>query len=732
MSDFLDLQGAKDLNTDAIHIGAVANSKDPVTGAAIDTHVNRAGGTDYTLQGFWNAIGPVVMPWTSVAGGTLTQPNQAFLHPTDGNYYSWCGAYPVGGYVVAPGTNPTAVTGYVPRTDVALRSELALSTGADLVGQGDTSRSVLDRLEDNASANDVSLLSDLDAKVKNKFIPAGAYTFNGQNITTIGDIDVSKRAVVSNSKYSGIIQQDADIAWLQQNHLEQEFRLTTRAAITSGNIPTAPRYSGFRQHDWKVMAYWYQDFGLEATRLASGAIGDLQWYYWSWLFHGSAGDGYQADRHPWLGYYRGDDPKVNDWICYWLCEAGVTAIIPQSRGDFSAIRANWANPADANYWMYKMFTESPNFKSLEYALWANSESNDTSPANRAAVESSFDEIVAIYNQYDNFAYVQNGRGVYPIVFCFDGEYWRGAYDSYNGDTNTKAMLVAQAAKFKAKGWSGFCVFGRNMYSTIVGDKDLEASGVLVLDATYESTNYNPALNGGVTPATTYSDLAVGVGTRPSTSTIPYKYTVPNVATALKSHSAHTSSFNYPGNTPDLFRTMVRNVVKRATVNGNPKILTIYNVSEWAEGGAALQPNMHDGKGYLHALKDALSSVSPDINEQRIYARQSPYFLSGPNVPIVPVDGNTTIPITVSYSWTFTATPVISDSLAYNGKRLVIMLDQSSIHSGPVTLPDESSLAGSKLKLSAATVALGKNDSITLEYDSLQDKWIQIANLVNVL
>lgn len=132
MSDFLDLQGAKDLNVDAIHMGAVANSKDPITGASIDTHVNRVGGTDYTLQGFWNAVGPVVMPWTSTTGGTLTQPNQAFLHTANGNYYSWGGVYPVGGYVVAPGTDPTAVTGYVPRTDVSLRSELA-GDGGDLL-----------------------------------------------------------------------------------------------------------------------------------------------------------------------------------------------------------------------------------------------------------------------------------------------------------------------------------------------------------------------------------------------------------------------------------------------------------------------------------------------------------------------------------------------------------------------------------------------------------------------
>ena len=135
MSDFLDLQGAKDLNTDAIHISAVANSVDPVTGAPIDTHANRVGGADYTLDGLYKAIGPVVMPWTSATGGTLTQPNQAFLYPTDGNYYSWTGAYPAGGYVVAPGTNPVVVAGYVPRTDVVLRSDLAENTTVVINGE---------------------------------------------------------------------------------------------------------------------------------------------------------------------------------------------------------------------------------------------------------------------------------------------------------------------------------------------------------------------------------------------------------------------------------------------------------------------------------------------------------------------------------------------------------------------------------------------------------------------
>jgi len=37
----------------------------------------------------------------------------------------------------------------------------------------------------------------------------------------------------------------------------------------------------------------------------------------------------------------------------------------------------------------------------------------------------------------------------------------------------------------------------------------------------------------------------------------------------------------------------------------PRIITCYNVSEWAEGGPALQPNMQDRFGYLEAVRNAL-------------------------------------------------------------------------------------------------------------------------------
>ena len=51
----------------------------------------------------------------------------AWYDPVSNNWYSWGGVIPTDGLVVAPGTDPTAVAGYVPRTDVMLRAQLAES-----------------------------------------------------------------------------------------------------------------------------------------------------------------------------------------------------------------------------------------------------------------------------------------------------------------------------------------------------------------------------------------------------------------------------------------------------------------------------------------------------------------------------------------------------------------------------------------------------------------------------
>ena len=106
-------------------------SFDVLLNSADDTYQDRLGNTVPTAAGAINRLGPVVVEWTFTTGGQLSNPSQAALYPANGNYYSWTGAHP---HDVAPGTDPTAVTGYVPRTDALLRGELAEPSGVALVG----------------------------------------------------------------------------------------------------------------------------------------------------------------------------------------------------------------------------------------------------------------------------------------------------------------------------------------------------------------------------------------------------------------------------------------------------------------------------------------------------------------------------------------------------------------------------------------------------------------------
>lgn len=51
----------------------------------------------------------------------------AWHDPVSNNWYSWDGVIPTGGLVVAPGSTPTPLGagGWIDRTDVMLRSDLA-------------------------------------------------------------------------------------------------------------------------------------------------------------------------------------------------------------------------------------------------------------------------------------------------------------------------------------------------------------------------------------------------------------------------------------------------------------------------------------------------------------------------------------------------------------------------------------------------------------------------------
>lgn len=120
-------------------------SFDVLLNSTDDTYQDRLGNTVPTAAGAIKALGPVPVNFTFTTGGTFTSRNQAAKNPPDGNWYGWGGdGFP---HDVAPGTDPTLPgSGYVPRTDVVLRSDLAANGGASLIGSasGETVQESID------------------------------------------------------------------------------------------------------------------------------------------------------------------------------------------------------------------------------------------------------------------------------------------------------------------------------------------------------------------------------------------------------------------------------------------------------------------------------------------------------------------------------------------------------------------------------------------------------------
>lgn len=127
----------KDLRT----VNAVSNSRDPDTGAEIDTWVTRRGDITDTLAGRLKRIG-IERIGDFTAGCTVTARNQGVLE-VGGSVYVWLGAFPTGGKVVPPGSTPASTggvgpTGWLDIGDASAYSnvllELAKPVGSSLIG----------------------------------------------------------------------------------------------------------------------------------------------------------------------------------------------------------------------------------------------------------------------------------------------------------------------------------------------------------------------------------------------------------------------------------------------------------------------------------------------------------------------------------------------------------------------------------------------------------------------
>lgn len=86
------------------------------------------------------------------------------------------------------------------------------------------------------------------------------------------------------------------------------------------------------------------------------------------------GHGYDMDRHPIQGFYKGDDPDVLGWQCLWMAEAGVNVVSITQVPGFKT--AGWEDPSSINHWVYQLFNNPPQFQCASVCSLAQAKRHD--------------------------------------------------------------------------------------------------------------------------------------------------------------------------------------------------------------------------------------------------------------------------------------------------------------------------------------------------------------------
>lgn len=123
-----DLKAAKE---SIVHIEHVATSKDVDGNPAlvVTDPIRGVNYTNATLDGLFSDIAFKPVNGSFEDGGTLVNRWDVLLYETNGSYYQWTGAIPVGGLVVSAGSSPfdsggNLLPGWVDQTDLTLRNQL--------------------------------------------------------------------------------------------------------------------------------------------------------------------------------------------------------------------------------------------------------------------------------------------------------------------------------------------------------------------------------------------------------------------------------------------------------------------------------------------------------------------------------------------------------------------------------------------------------------------------------
>lgn len=431
---------------------------------------------------------------------------------------------------------------------------------------------------------------------KRVYYPNGTYIFNGRKLDLSGGVRFQSMdgVRVRNSISSvNILNFDdkGNLIGLMQNHLEEDEN--SGVEELSGSLVSPPLSTSKRKTKVDVIAYWYNDFGLECIR--SAKTGWIGWYYWTWNHHNSLNkpftalklDAYDPARHPLLGFYLGDKKEALDWQAYWLYEYGVNGVSLLNQGKDGL--KGWENPSHRDHWIYQLFEKTPNFKKLKYVMNGEySVPGSYSKDEETRVRNKFFELAdKVYSKYDNYYYVEKGGKKYPVISVLEETQYRGYF---NGDANVAKFYKELAKRFQSYGFGGFALYVRQPLNL----GDMSADGVLRFETSY-TPNYTVP---HYTNRYTYSDL-VNNFNPPVDST-----KIISVATSVDSQRPHESNWECPGTSPALFSQYMKKAVSHLQKNPSmPQALMVYNVSEWAEGGPGLVPTVKDRFGYLEAIRN---------------------------------------------------------------------------------------------------------------------------------
>ena len=439
------------------------------------------------------------------------------------------------------------------------------------------------------------VLTRAHALGKKVFYPNGVYRFNGKTLDLSGGVAFESAGGVTvrnDVSTVNVLQFDdaGNLVGLMHNHLElDDGSLGGKLATDAGTLVRPPVSTAERPLRVDLLAHWYNDFGLEHRRVHAPHSGWIGWYYWSWNFHRTTRDAYDPARHPLLGFYRGDDPVVLDWQCYWLREYGVAGVILLLGGV-----DGWEEPAHRDHWIYRLFTDVPNFRGLKYVVSVPTPHGYSTPEVVEKVWRGWRQVLEqVILPYGNVYKISRDGKDYPLVYLHEEGGLRGAFDNYRGAAETLAFYREMGALFRSHGFGGVALLARHPISDQLADfSGLEDDGVLRFTGFYAVDH-----SSGDTYAERVANYAPPVDPR----------TFVNTVTAKHTHAPHPSKWHCPGHTPALFRELLGKAVAHVYAHDMPRVVTCYNVAEWAEGGPGLQPNVQDRFGYLEAVRDVVTA-----------------------------------------------------------------------------------------------------------------------------